>query len=190
MKLGNYTFVWEPDAYTIPSAKKFSAHVPTHSGVAYFSWGVSIVGKEIELEWDWMSAEQFLEIKSLYEEDLQKIWDIGSANRLWYSDPVNDPFVTGKTIISDGGATGDISAVNTIHNNLVLTDISGDFVEGESFQDNSIPAKTGSISALEIMPDYNVEILDFTGDYFKNMRTNFVWRQNVKLYLLIISEVS
>ncbi|MCJ7760978.1 hypothetical protein MUP59_07565 [Candidatus Bathyarchaeota archaeon] len=58
MSLNAYTFTWNPDRWTIPELDLSYAVVQTYESVAYFEWGLSIVGKEIILEWDWMKLAQ------------------------------------------------------------------------------------------------------------------------------------
>lgn len=75
MMLGTYTFDWWPDQFTIPQADRLHASVKTYSSVAFFSWGPEIVGKEIEMEWEWMSAAQYAELRALLEADVSVVWD-------------------------------------------------------------------------------------------------------------------
>lgn len=74
MELGTYEFDWNPDRWTIPKEEKFYGKVLTYSSVGYFSFGLSIIGKEILLEWDWMSVDQFNELNQLYISDIGYIW--------------------------------------------------------------------------------------------------------------------
>lgn len=190
MKLGTYTFRWVPDKFTIPKADKINSFVITYSNVAYFTWGMSIIGKVITLEWKWMSAEQFLRLQDIADDDEQKVWYPELPYRIWYENAVNHPFITGKTVTGlISSATGLISAVDTIENNLTLTNINGTF-QTENFEDNSAPKKTGTITALEIVPNYNVQVFSPDGVYFEDMQANFVWRQDIKLKLLIMSVAS
>lgn len=187
MKLGDYTFYWPPNKYTVPKPDKFNSHVLTYSSVAFFSWGVDIVGKVIDLEWKWMSYEQFRQLQKLLEDDEQKTWDPEAPDRIWYKNAVNHPFVTGKIITGlTSSATGTISGVDTIHNNLILTN-PGAFQEGEDFRDNSSPQKTGTITVIEIIPAYTVELLSLDGAYFEDMQNNFIWREDVSMSLLIMA---
>jgi len=80
MKLGGYTFEWDPDKWTIPKSTKSQAWVKTYTGVEFFSWGLSIAGKQIDLEWEWMSEAQFEVLTALYEQDVAFTWVPGDGN--------------------------------------------------------------------------------------------------------------
>lgn len=189
MKLGSYTFPWVPDKFTIPKKDKFNANVLTYSGVEFFSWGCDIVGKIIELEWAWMGYEEFRQLQKLLEDDEQKTWNPEAPARIWYENPLNHPFVAGKIITGlTSLVSRTITAVDTVYNNLILAS-SGAYIEGENFEDNSLPKKTGTITVIEMIPSYTVNITFLDGVYFENMQTNFIWREDVKLSLLIMAEL-
>ncbi len=78
--LNSYEFEWNPDRWTIPKPEKFSAHVLTYQSVGYFSFGLSIVGKEIILEWDWMTLDQWNELDMIYQSDAGCVWVPGDGN--------------------------------------------------------------------------------------------------------------
>ena len=59
--------------------------------------------------------------------------------------------------------------------------------EGEDFEDDSLPKKTGTITVIEIIPTYTVNLLVFDGTYFEDMQTNFIWRKDIKLSMLIMA---
>jgi hypothetical protein len=84
MKLGTYTFDWLPSKMPPMVPEKRSAAVKTFSGVAYFSWGASIVGKEVQLEWDLMREAQFDSLQALFEADLPVLWDLDVAGHINY----------------------------------------------------------------------------------------------------------
>jgi len=190
MKLDTYTFDWDPDKWGIPEEKRIAVAVPTYSSVAFFSWGSRIIGQRILLEWEWMSADQYLRLKEIEAADVEIEWDTEAANRLFYQSGANIPFVAGKVIIGSlSGATATISAVDTILSNLILTSISGVFQASETFSDNSAPVKSADITSLEVIPVYNVEVMFLDGEYFEVVGTGLVWRKDVKLELLIMSEV-
>jgi len=79
MSLGDYEFNWPPDRWSIPKSEKYSGRVLTYDSAAFFSFGTSIAGKEILLEWDIMEAEQFEELENLYLDDESKTWDPGNG---------------------------------------------------------------------------------------------------------------
>jgi hypothetical protein len=75
MKLGTYTFTDNPEEFIDIIAQKHSASVDTYTTVAYFSWGMLIDGKEIILEWDYMSKAQFDALDTLYQADTATVFD-------------------------------------------------------------------------------------------------------------------
>jgi hypothetical protein len=74
--LGSYTFAQHPsDINEMMKAVKECAHVKTYSSVAFFSWGTSLVGKIIEMTWEYMSCDQYDSIDTLYQADAQIVFD-------------------------------------------------------------------------------------------------------------------
>lgn len=69
MVLSTSTFALDPGAMTMIRPDKVCAAVQTYSGVAYFSWGSTIVGKEIELSWNGMPSTQFDALQAIYVAD-------------------------------------------------------------------------------------------------------------------------
>ena len=84
MKLGGYTFAWDPSKWEPPVPEKKQASVTTFSGVGYFSWGATIVGKQIDLEWEFMSQAQFDSLQALFEADAYVLWDLDVAGMMNY----------------------------------------------------------------------------------------------------------
>ncbi len=78
--LGSYQFEWNPEKWTIPRKEKYYGKVLTYESVGFFSFGMSIVGKEIVLEWDWMSLEQWNELDTLFQADAGCVWLPGDGN--------------------------------------------------------------------------------------------------------------
>lgn len=52
----SYTFSLLPGNMTVIRKDKSCTSVQTYEGAAYFSWGTSIVGKELSLFWNAMSG--------------------------------------------------------------------------------------------------------------------------------------
>jgi hypothetical protein len=77
--LGGYTFPWTPDEFTIPHAELFKSVVRTWTTAVFFSWGVEILGKKIELHWGWMSSDQFDVLDAMYQAGVQVVWDLEVA---------------------------------------------------------------------------------------------------------------
>jgi hypothetical protein len=75
VKLGAYVFPWTPDKWTIPDPVLKVGVTKTYSSSVVFDFGASVVGKEIELEWEWMSAVQFDALDALYQANLPVAWD-------------------------------------------------------------------------------------------------------------------
>ncbi len=70
MVLGSYTFEDNPTAVgDLMTPERKSAAVETYSSLAFFSWGASIVGKELELTWTQTSTDQYSELQTLLEAD-------------------------------------------------------------------------------------------------------------------------
>lgn len=75
MTLGTYTFLRDPkETETLNEVKSYAIQ-QTYSGVAYFSWGSTIAGKEVTLEWDYMEKEMFEALDHLYQADIAYVWD-------------------------------------------------------------------------------------------------------------------
>jgi hypothetical protein len=60
----------KPAEMTIIKKERTTSSVKTYSRVAVFSWGVSIVGKTIELYWPAMTTVLFDSLQSVYEGDV------------------------------------------------------------------------------------------------------------------------
>lgn len=70
MSLGSYTFAVNPAELTgMFKKERCSAHVQTYASVAFFSWGVSVIGKVITLEWEYMPRTMFDSLQGLVEAD-------------------------------------------------------------------------------------------------------------------------
>jgi hypothetical protein len=74
--LGALTLAWDPDKWTIPDAQQVIADKDTYSSNVIFFYGEKIVGKKIDLEWEWMSQAQFDALDVLYQADLPVTWDL------------------------------------------------------------------------------------------------------------------
>lgn len=67
--IGTHTCKLDPMRMTMVRADKSCASVKTYSSVAYFSWGISIIGKELLLEWFVMDADEFEELDTIFRAD-------------------------------------------------------------------------------------------------------------------------
>ena len=76
MILGTLTLPWDPDKWTIPDPQQVILEQPTYLSDVIFFYGEKIVGKRIELEWEWMSKEQFDALDVLYQANLPIVWNL------------------------------------------------------------------------------------------------------------------
>jgi len=192
VKLGAYTFDWNPDVFTLPQAEKSLGKVKTYSSIAFFSWGLSLLGKEISIEWDWMGVDQYERLRSLFEANTSVVWDPEAKVRLFHGAVSNGPFVPAK-ILTGGtsGATGTIGQVvsDTPWNFLVLASVTGSFQAGETVTDNSVPAKSAVLTSVEAFQIYNVEVLSLEGKLFEEIGTNMPYRKDIRMRLLVLGIV-
>jgi len=56
-------------------SERSTAKVDTYSSVGFFSWGTTIVGKEITLEWNILEVGQVDSLNTLYAADVPVVWD-------------------------------------------------------------------------------------------------------------------
>lgn len=75
MILGGVTFSWNPSGMVVLTPKLYCSQVLTYSGVEFFSWGASIVGVNIDIEWNYMPADQFDSINTLYQAAASIVWN-------------------------------------------------------------------------------------------------------------------
>ena len=68
--IGTRTLTRDPQRMTMVRADKFNASKLTYTSVAYFTWGTSIVGKEILLEWPVMDADEFAALDAIFIADV------------------------------------------------------------------------------------------------------------------------
>jgi len=195
MKLGDYTFTWDPDDCDLPLAERRSAVQKTYSSAVFFSWGVVLAGTRVTLLWDWMPAAQFLALRGLYEADEATVWSPGQEEKLFLTGIAHGPFVVGEEVEDQTtGATADVLSVHgTIDGDryLVLTNRVGMFEAGSTIEKTSgSPTKSATVQTVDILPDYDVEILKVNGDLFETVHTKFIYRRNVTVELLIMGEVS
>jgi len=75
ISVGALTFTRNPASMTPVEDVRYNTFVLTYSGVAHFSWGLDIVGKEIELTWPYMNNPEFNTLKAIYEADSAVVFD-------------------------------------------------------------------------------------------------------------------
>ena len=75
MVLDSYTFTKQPGEMTMIEGKKYASSILTYTSIAYFSWGVTIVGKLIVLKWGGMPTAQYDELQQKYANDVEILFD-------------------------------------------------------------------------------------------------------------------
>jgi hypothetical protein len=188
MKLGTYTFEIAPDQFTLPRPEKFSSEMMTYSSVDYFSWGLSIIGKNILVESEKMTLDQFNRLDILFQADASVVWDPEITKKIFHGAVVNGPLVVGRTLTgSPSTATGMISAVYSGENYVEIVPLTGIFLAGDALTDNSSPAKTSTITSYENVGTFTVEIKSLDGKYVDPGNPGLAFRQDVKMILLILA---
>lgn len=76
MRLGALAFAWPPDRWTMPDPKQVMSVVDTYSSNIVFFYGAKLIGKKIDLEWNFMGEVQFDALDTLYQADLPLTWDL------------------------------------------------------------------------------------------------------------------
>jgi hypothetical protein len=88
--LGTLYFTKNPYSMTIIRPDRFCSHVLTYSSVGFFSWGSSIIGKEVLLKWNVMPIDQYEDIQDLWEADATVIFDPQDGENLTYDVEILD----------------------------------------------------------------------------------------------------
>lgn len=85
MILGEYTFELNPTEITVLMPDKIAHVVKTFTSFGYFSWGCSILGKEIELKWDLMPSSQFTQLRGLYTAEANMLFNPQDSSGLTFN---------------------------------------------------------------------------------------------------------
>jgi hypothetical protein len=105
MALASYTFEKNPtNVDDIIRKKRRVSSIKTFTKVAVFSWGVSIVGQTIVLNWDYMPTGMYESLRTLYEADSQVVFDPQNGTSKTYNVEVMD--LSGKYFIYLDNASG------------------------------------------------------------------------------------
>ena len=88
--LGTVTFAKNPGWMTIIRPDRFCSYVLTYGSVGFFSWGLSVIGKEVHLKWNVMSVAQYEDIQNLWETDAEVIFDPKDGESLTYDVEILD----------------------------------------------------------------------------------------------------
>lgn len=75
MVLSTTTFARDPFSMDMIRPEKICQSVLTYSSVQYFSWGSTIVGKQVNLRWNAMPSTMFDALDTLYTNDTVILWD-------------------------------------------------------------------------------------------------------------------
>jgi hypothetical protein len=75
ISIGTVTLDHNPTKMTIVREQKSCAAVDTYSSVAFFSWGTSIIGKEIDLEFSYVDSAIFDDLDDLYKADAPVVFN-------------------------------------------------------------------------------------------------------------------
>jgi hypothetical protein len=75
MSLGAYTLLQNPIEAGVIEKDKSCASVLTYTSVGYFSWGTSIIGKQVILGWNYMRSDQYASLQTLYEADVPVVFN-------------------------------------------------------------------------------------------------------------------
>lgn len=75
ISIGTVTLDHNPTKMTIVRQEKSCAAVQTYASVAFFSWGASIIGKELDLDFSYMDAAVFDDLDDLYKADAAVVFD-------------------------------------------------------------------------------------------------------------------
>jgi hypothetical protein len=66
MRLGDYSFEWNPDKMTIPERYRPISEVETYQGSAIFLWDILLQGIPVTLEWKYLSIDQYNKMRAKY----------------------------------------------------------------------------------------------------------------------------
>jgi hypothetical protein len=114
MTLGTCTFTRNPSEMTVIKADRICASEPTYAGVAFYSWGPSLIGKEIELYWPAMPIEQFNDLQEIYEADASVVFDPQDDSSDTFNVQVldfNGKYHITPTVNENGGKRKDVRMV-------------------------------------------------------------------------------
>lgn len=82
---GTFTFVLNPSKMPDPRAKKFASVMKTYGGAQYYSWGTSIAGEIIYLEWGFMRATTFASFDTLLQRDESMVFNPQNGTGFTYN---------------------------------------------------------------------------------------------------------
>ena len=77
MTLGGQTITKLPSKMTLILADRMSAVKKTYSSVAFFSWGNTLLGKILTLEWPLLELAEWNVLDALFQADASVVFDPG-----------------------------------------------------------------------------------------------------------------
>ena len=94
MVIGGHTCSRNPLPDKDLSPIRYYAKKGTYTSVAFFSWGVSIVGKEVTIVWDYMSKSEYDALQAIYVADNEIVWDPKDGSSKSYNVQILDFYST------------------------------------------------------------------------------------------------
>lgn len=102
MSLGGSVFASNPSKLsTVIGGRRITSSVETYSSVAFFSWGTSIVGREIVLEWELMPTVQYSAHLAQLAADAPLVWDPQDGSGKTYTVEILDLTGTYFVMLAD-----------------------------------------------------------------------------------------
>lgn len=68
-----------PGTMTIVKADKTVAKIPTYTGVGWFEWPSTIVGKDIQMTWNWMPGDEFAALDTICNAGAPEVFNPGDG---------------------------------------------------------------------------------------------------------------
>jgi hypothetical protein len=75
ISIGGVTCRIQPADMTLVRPEKTTSIKKTYTGAVYFAWPASIIGKQIDVHWDFMDADEFASFDALYVTDAEVVFD-------------------------------------------------------------------------------------------------------------------
>lgn len=75
MSLGSFTFPHNPSKMSLLRPKKIYAVVETYSDIGFFSWGTTVKGIQLTLEWPFMASSTFSTFDSLLQANAEVVFN-------------------------------------------------------------------------------------------------------------------
>jgi hypothetical protein len=189
MKIGGYEMTWPPDRWPVPKKTRHQSFVKTYESGVFFDWGMFVIGGEVILEWDWLPVEEFNRLSEIFELSATQLWEPDQADRLFHGTVTEGPFVTTAVVTGQtSGATGTISLVDEIYSYIEVTGTTGTFQRTEVIQDDSGTPKSATLTTVDQIKSYYVEIIDFAAKMLEVVGTDIFYRRQAKMRLLLMSE--